>query len=213
MKFPKIPEAATNRLSLYLRCLNKLSQSGVQTISSEELAKRFNFNSALFRKDLAYFGEFGTRGIGYKVEDLKNHITNILGLNKTYRVCIIGAGHLGSALASYKGFKKSRFSIVALFDVDRGKIKQKIGSCYVYDFADFQKIVAIKKIDIAIIAVPASEAQKVLNEIAKSGIKAVLNFAPTLLKPNKNIKLKTVDLSTHLENLAFFLAQSKNGNK
>ncbi|MFN3329878.1 MAG: redox-sensing transcriptional repressor Rex, partial [Pyrinomonadaceae bacterium] len=172
MKVEKISELTTNRLSIYLRCLNELSAAGVKTISSEELAKRFHLNSAQIRKDLAYFGEFGVRGVGYYVEDLKNHITKILGLDKEHRVCIIGAGRLGTALADYNGFKKSRFSVVALFDIDQSKIGQRVGNACIYDFKDFQKIVKMEKIDIAVIAVPAFVAQDVLDEIVKAGIKA-----------------------------------------
>jgi redox-sensing transcriptional repressor len=213
MKVEKISEPTTNRLSIYLRCLNELSAAGVKTVSSEELARRFHLNSAQIRKDLAYFGEFGIRGVGYYVEDLKNHIIKILGLDREHRVCIIGAGRLGTALADYNGFKKSCFSVVALFDIDKSKIGQKVGSSPIYDFKDFQKIARLEKLDIAVIAVPASAAQEVLDEVVKAGIKAVLNFAPTPLKADDSVKVKTVDLTTSLESLAFFLSQPTNGNR
>ena len=124
MKSEKISELTTNRLSVYLRCLNTLSAAGIKTISSQELAEQFNLNSAQIRKDLGYFGEFGVRGVGYFVEDLQENITKILGLDNPHRVAIIGAGRLGTALADYHGFEKSNFRVVALFDNDASKIGQ-----------------------------------------------------------------------------------------
>ena len=121
MKSEKISELTTNRLSVYLRCLNTLSAAGIKSISSQALAEQFNLNSAQIRKDLGYFGEFGVRGVGYSVEELRAHITRILGLDKPHRVGIIGAGRLGTALANYKGFSRSNFSVVALFDNDEAE--------------------------------------------------------------------------------------------
>jgi redox-sensing transcriptional repressor len=212
MKAEKISELTTNRLSIYLRCLNELSAAGVKTISSEEFAKRFHLNSAQIRKDLAYFGEFGIRGVGYYVEDLRKHLIKILGLDKEHRVGIIGAGRLGTALADYNGFKKSNFSVVALFDIDKSKIGQKIGNACIYDFEDFKSLAELKKIDIAVIAVPAAVAQDVLDKVVEAGIKAILNFAPVPLKFGESVKVKTVDLTTSLESLAFFLNWPTNGH-
>ena len=124
MKSEKISELTTSRLSVYLRCLNALHAAGIKTISSQALAEQFNLNSAQIRKDLGYFGEFGVRGVGYYVEDLRNHITKILGLDSPHRVGIIGAGRLGTALANYNGFGRSNFTVVALFDNDRQKIRK-----------------------------------------------------------------------------------------
>ena len=127
MKSEKISELTTNRLSVYLRCLNTLSGAGIKSISSQALAEQFNLNSAQIRKDLGYFGEFGVRGLGYHVEDLRQHITKILGLDKPHRVGIVGAGRVGTALAHYKGFGRSNFSVVALFDNDEKKIGRRVG--------------------------------------------------------------------------------------
>src|SRR5215510_10658034 len=127
MKSEKISELTTNRLSVYLRCLNTLAVAGIKTISSQALAEQFNLNSAQIRKDLGYFGEFGVRGVGYYVDDLREHITKILGLDRPHRVGIVGAGRLGTALANYRGFGGSNFTVVALFDNDPAKVGQKIG--------------------------------------------------------------------------------------
>ncbi|MGI8566855.1 MAG: redox-sensing transcriptional repressor Rex, partial [Pyrinomonadaceae bacterium] len=127
MKSEKISELTTNRLSVYLRCLNLLASAGIKTISSQALADQFNLNSAQIRKDLAYFGEFGVRGVGYSVDGLRQHLTQILGLDSAHRVGIVGAGNLGTALANYNGFTESNFTVVALFDNNREKIGRTIG--------------------------------------------------------------------------------------
>ena len=207
MKVEKISELTTNRLSIYLRCLNELAAANIKTISSDDLARRFHLNSAQIRKDLAYFGEFGVRGVGYYVETLRDHLTKILGLNNRRRVGIVGAGRLGAALADYNGFTRSNFSVVALFDADKTKIGQRVGDVEIYDIKNFEQIVKKEKIDLIVIAVPAQHAQSVLEQATRAGIKAVLNFAPTPLKADEKTKLKTVDLTISLESLSYFLAQ------
>lgn len=207
MKVEKVSELTTNRLSVYLRCLNEIAAQGEKSVSSDTLASRFHLNSAQIRKDLAYFGEFGVRGVGYYVEDLRAHLKKILGLDRHHRVCIIGAGRLGTALADYYGFTQANFSVVALFDADPDKIGQKVGDVEIFDIKDFQDKVEKYKIDVAVIAVPAEFAQAVLEQITQAGIKAVMNFAPTLLRVSGNVKLNTVDLTTSLESLSYFLAQ------
>lgn len=214
MKVEKISELTTNRLSIYLRCLNKLATADIKTISSDDLAKRFHLNSAQIRKDLAYFGEFGVRGVGYYVETLREHLTKILGLNNERRVGIIGAGRLGAALADYHGFTQSNFKVAALFDADTDKIGERVGEAKIYDIKRFEEIVEREKIDLIVIAVPAQYAQGVLEMATNAGIKAVLNFAPTPLKVDEKVKLKNVDLTISLEGLSYFLAQPSavNGN-
>ena len=213
MKSEKISELTTNRLSIYLRCLNTLSAAGIKTISSQELAEQFNLNSAQIRKDLGYFGEFGVRGVGYFVADLSDHIIRILGLDKPHRVGIVGAGRLGTALANYKGFSRSNFTVTALFDNDRVKIGQRIGpdETIVHDVRKFERVVAEEKIDVGVITVPARAAQRVLNQIMAAGVKAVLNFAPVPLTARLGVKVKTVDLTTSLESLSYFLARPQTG--
>jgi redox-sensing transcriptional repressor len=209
MKSEKISELTTNRLSVYLRCLNTLSTAGIKSVSSQALAEQFNLNSAQIRKDLGYFGEFGVRGVGYHVEDLRRHITKILGLDKPHRVGIVGAGRLGSALANYRGFSRSNFTVVALFDNDEKKIGRRVGDekVLIHDVKKMPRLVVDESIDVMVMAVPARVAQKVLNQIMSAGIKAVLNFAPASLSARLDVKVKTVDLTTSLESLAYFLSR------
>ena len=183
MKSEKISELTTNRLSVYLRCLNLLAAAGIKTISSQALADQFSLNSAQIRKDLAYFGEFGVRGVGYFVDELRQHITKILGLDRPHRVGIVGAGNLGSALANYNGFTASNFTVVALFDNDKEKINHAVGDgqIKIHDVRKLARVVREKEIDVMVIAVPARVAQRVLNQVMSAGIKAVLNFAPVRL--------------------------------
>ena len=209
MKSEKISELTTNRLSVYLRCLNLLADAGVKTISSQALAAQFNLNSAQIRKDLAYFGEFGTRGVGYSVGELRRHITEILGLDTPHRVGIVGAGNLGTALANYNGFTASNFEVIALFDNDRAKIGRTIGRAAipVHDVRRIARVVRDEQIDVAVVAVPARVAQRVLNQIMSAGVRAVLNFAPVRLHARLGVKVKTVDLTISLESLSYFLAR------
>ncbi len=207
MKVEKISELTTNRLSVYLRCLNELSAKGIKTVSSDDLAKRFHLNSAQIRKDLAYFGEFGVRGVGYYVDNLRQDLTKILGLDKPHRVGIIGAGRMGTALADYYEYSQTNFSVVALFDTDKEKVGQKVGNVKIHDIKKFEELVKKEDIDVAVIAVPAQFAQDILEMVVKVGIKAIMNFAPIPLKAEENIKIRTVDLTISLESLSYFLAQ------
>lgn len=201
-------ELTTNRLSVYLRCLSVLEDTGVRRISSQALAEQFYLNAAQIRKDLAYFGEFGVRGVGYYVRDLKRHLRQILGLDRKLRVAIIGAGNLGLALADYLGFRQEGFEIAALFDNLRDKVGQQSRSGVpIFDIHDLKKIARREGVCIAVIAVPAPSAQHVLDLIVASGIRAVLNFSPEALQAPGDVKLKNVDLTVSLESLSFFLAQ------
>jgi redox-sensing transcriptional repressor len=204
----QVSELTTNRLSVYLRCLNLLDGAGVRTMSSQALAEQFHLNAAQIRKDLAYFGEFGVRGVGYYVRDLKRHLRQILGLDQKLHVAIMGAGNLGLALADYPGFRQEGFQISALFDVLREKVgQQSRGGVPIHDIHDLKKISRRDGIRIAVIAVPAPSAQHVLNLVVAAGIKAVLNFSPGTLEVPPDVKLKSVDLTVSLESLSFFLAQ------
>ena len=205
-------ELTAGRLSVYLRCLNALDVAGVKTISSRALAEQFHLNAAQIRKDLAYFGEFGVRGVGYYVKELKRQLRAILGLDRTVRVAILGAGNLGLALADYPGFRQEGFEIVALFDTERGKIgRRSRGGVSIYDTNEFRKLVKKERIDIAVVAVPAESAQSVVNAAVHAGIRAILNFSPGTLKVPPGVKLKHVDLTVSLESLSFFLARGEAG--
>jgi redox-sensing transcriptional repressor len=211
MKSEKISELTTSRLSVYLRCLHTLADAGIKTVSSKTLAEQFSLNSAQIRKDLAQFGEFGTRGVGYSVDELREHLTKILGLDTAHRVAVVGAGHLGSALANYKGFRASNFTVVALFDNDQEKIGRKVGDARVrvHDAVEIGRVVREEKIDVAVVAVPARAAQRVLNQLMSAGVKAVLNFAPARLRARPGVKVKNVDLTTSLESLSYHLARPR----
>ncbi len=205
-----VSELTTNRLSVYLRCLHVLDAAGVRTVSSQALAEQFHLNAAQIRKDLAYFGEFGVRGVGYYVKELRRHLQQILGLDRHVGVAIMGAGNLGLALADYPGFRDEGFEIVALFDTRRDKVGHRSrAGVPIYDVRDFRKIVRRSRIRIAVLAVPADAAQTVANTVVAAGLKAVLNFSPGSLKVPWDVKLKSVDLTVSLESLSFFLAQGE----
>ena len=206
----QVSELTAGRLSVYLRCLNTLDAAGVKTISSKALAEQFQLNAAQIRKDLAYFGEFGVRGVGYYVKELKRHLRMILGLDRTVRVVILGAGNLGLALADYPGFRQEGFAIVALYDTERAKIgRRSKGGVRIFDITEFRKSVKRDSIDIAVVAVPADSAQGVVNAAVHAGIRAILNFSPGALKVPPGVKLKNVDLTVSLESLSFFLARDE----
>jgi redox-sensing transcriptional repressor len=203
-----VSELTTNRLSVYLRCLNALDAAGVRTVSSQALAEQFHLNAAQIRKDLAYFGEFGVRGVGYYVRELRSHLRQILGLDQRVRVGIMGAGNLGLALADYPGFQIEGFEIAALFDTVREKIgEHSRGGVPIFDIADLRRIVRKERIRIAVIAVPAAAAASVVQTVVGAGIKAILNFSPGAIKVPDDVKIKSVDLTVSLESLSFFLAQ------
>lgn len=205
-----VSELTTNRLSVYLRCLNALDAAGVRTVSSQALAEEFHLNAAQIRKDLAYFGEFGVRGVGYYVKELRSHLRQILGLDQRVRVAIMGAGNLGLALADYPGFRLEGFEIGALFDTVQDKVGQRSRTGVpIFDIADFRRIVRKEKIRIAVIAVPAAAAETVLQTVVASGIKAILNFSPGTFRVPADVKIKSVDLTVSLESLSFFLAQGE----
>jgi redox-sensing transcriptional repressor len=208
MKTDKISELTTSRLSLYLRCLDELAGEGVERISSKAMAEQFALNSAQIRKDLAYFGEFGVRGVGYSVNDLRRQLRQILGLETERNVAIVGAGNLGLALATYGGFNVNGFRTVALFDNAPDKIGTETrDGLKIQDVQDLSDFIQREKIDIIVLTVPAGAAEKLLDEVTAAGIKAVLNFAPVRLQPKPGVKVKHVDFAISLESLSYFLAQ------
>lgn len=207
-----ISENTTGRLSVYLRCLTYLEQAGEQTISSQELADRFHLNSAQIRKDLACFGEFGTRGVGYNVPRLKEQLVHTLGIDRKRNVLIVGAGNLGMALADYQGFNHSGFEIVALVDSDPDKVGRASRSGIpVLAYERLDTIVRDNAVEIGVIAVTAESAQDVHDALVGAGVNAVLNFAPVQLRTHERVKVKTVDLRINLESLSFFLKNVEDG--
>ncbi len=212
MKMEKISEFTTHRLSIYLRCLAALEEEGVETASSKILAERFNLNSAQIRKDLAYFGQFGVRGVGYPVRDLKQRISSILGLDSVHKVCVIGGGNLGMALAEYGGFLQHGFSVVAVFDTSPMKIGTTCrNGVPIYGMDDLGETVRTQGIEMAMIAVPAEAARDVCESAFDAGIRAILNFAPVRIVPRPGTKIESIDLSISLEGLSFFLASRASG--
>ena len=207
-RLPKIPEMTIRRLSVYTRCLLQLEEDGVRTVSSQELAERFNLNSAQVRKDLAYFGEFGVRGIGYYVSGLKAELQRILGLDREWPVALVGFGNLGSALFHYRGFARQGFRIAAIFDEDPSKVAHEVDSTPIFAARDLAREIKARGIQIAIVAVPIEAAQGVADQLVAAGIKAILNFAPARIKVARDVRLKNVDLSIELETLSFYLAKS-----
>lgn len=207
-----ISELTTGRLSVYLRCLTLLETIGQKTVSSKQLADRFHLSSAQIRKDLACFGEFGTRGVGYNVSRLKQHLVATLGMDRTRNVIIAGAGNLGMALADYRGFNTNGFHMVALLDIDRDKIGRTSRSGVpVLPWAMLPEVVRNNAVDIGIIAVSGESAQDVHDQFAAAGVRAVLNFAPIQIRPHAGVKVRSVDLRINLESLSYHLKNVEDG--
>ncbi len=205
-----ISELTTGRLSIYLRCLTHLESLSVTTISSQALADRFHLNSAQIRKDLACFGEFGIRGVGYDVSALKRHLIETLGLSRSRGIVIAGAGNLGMALVNYSGFNTGGFQVVALVDQDPAKIgKTSRGGVPILPIVDLPTIVPEHHVEIGIIAVPGEAGQPVFQQMLEAGIRAVLNFSPVQVKKQPGVKVKNVDLRINLESLSFYLKRSE----
>jgi redox-sensing transcriptional repressor len=201
----KISESTIHRLSLYYRILSILEKENFETVSSRELARREKLTPAQVRKDLSFFGSFGTRGLGYPVNELKKRIANILGLDRVWNVALVGVGNIGSALVGYKEFQKQGFSIKMIFDNDQRKIGSNHKGIIVSDIQHLEEDLKKNKIDIVVIAVPATVAQYIVDDIVKAGIRAILNFAPINLKVPANIFLRNENMSVELEHLSFSL--------
>lgn len=208
------PQATIRRLSVYLRYLSSLENDGVKVISSADLATRLALNPAQVRKDLAYFGEFGKRGVGYSVKKLRDHIIKILGLQQVRSVAIIGAGgRLGRALALYTGFEKRNFKVKALFDIDNSVIGTTLApeAGTVLHLDELPKIVKERNIEILILTIPAEAIKSVYDYVMLSGVKAVLNFAPFKLISTEDVVVHNVDLTTELESLSYHLRLKESG--
>jgi redox-sensing transcriptional repressor len=202
-----VSEATTHRLSLLLRSLRILDGEGVGTVSSQQLAERFGLNAAQIRKDLAQFGEFGIRGVGYRVPDLKEKLKWVLGLDRPRTVVVLGAGHLGQALADSKNFNSEGFQVVALFDNDRRKIGGRSRTDLpIRDIAELPVVARAESVEIGVLAIPAEAVPSAAVVLRNAGVRAILNFAPITLAPVPGLEVKNVDLTLFLENLSFRLA-------
>ena len=197
--------ATLNRLSVYLRCLKELERAGATTTSSQALADRFHLSSAQIRKDLAQFGEFGIRGVGYQIGPLAERLHHLLGLDKKRRLVIVGMGQLGTALAGYIHFNDASFEVVAGVDNDPEKIGRKRRGVPVYAIDQLARVIEETGAEIAVLTVPAAAAVECYDAVAAAGVRAVLNFAPVSLPERDNLRLKNVDLRTYLEEASFLL--------
>lgn len=201
----KIPSATIGRLSIYSRYLKDADNKGIVTVSSQNIAKATGVTPAQVRKDLAYFGEFGTRGVGYNSRELYSYIMKILGLDRSWPVAVIGAGNLGRALCHYKGFAERGFNICCVFDNDPNKIGEKFADVEVFPMSALEEKVKVHNIKLGIIAVPASSAQEAADNMIKARINGIINFAPINVIVNENILLRRVDLAAQLEYLTYSL--------
>lgn len=207
MKSP-IPDATVARLPLYLRCLSELGSLD-EHCSSDDLATAAGVNSAQVRKDFSYLGSYGTRGVGYGIDDLTAQLRKVLGLGSKTPVMIVGAGNLGSALANYKEIDTWGFDIVSIVDIDEAKIGEKVDGLTVESIEDIAAIVAARSIDIGVITVPARAAQDVAERFADAGITSILNFAPTVIHPPAGVNIRRVDIAVSLGILAYHKAEEK----
>jgi len=205
-----IPRKTVYRLSVYLRCLDRFAEDGVQTVSSQALAMAAGVKPTQLRKDLTSFGHFGTRGLGYDVLRLRDGIAEALGRKQLQPVVLVGVGHLGSALLAYKGFEKENFEIVAGFDVDVKRNRRKTYSQPILPLDKLEGFVRERKIRMGIVTVPSTVAQDVANRLVAAGVNAILNFAPNVLHVPGNVVVSNVNLAIELENLSYFrsLAES-----
>ena len=200
-----ISKATVDRLPRYYRCLRQLTDEGVEIASSEELGRRLAINPEQIRKDLAFFGQFGKKGVGYYVAELKESIGNILGLDHHWSVAIIGMGHLGAALANYQGIARLGFRLAAIFDANPTVIGTRVGERRVEDIADLTEIIAERAIQIGVIAVPAEAAQSIADRLVAAGIRGIWNFAPVKLQVPPGIAFVSEDLSVGLSSLSYYL--------
>ncbi len=208
-KKKKISESTIRRLSLYYRVLSILEKENYETVSSKELAKREKLTPAQVRKDLSFFGSFGTRGLGYPVSELKKQIAEILGLNRGWNVALIGVGNIGSALVGYKEFQRQGFNIKLIFDNDQRKIGSNHKGIIVSDIRNLESDLKENNIQIVVVAVPATVAQYIVDDVVKAGIKGILNFASVNLKVPDDVFLRNENMSMELEYLSFALSNLK----
>ena len=202
---PEIPRKTIYRLSVYLRCLQRLKANDIRTVSSESLAKVAGVKPTQLRKDLTYFGQFGTRGLGYDVAQLVKMITDLLGTSSLQPVVLVGIGNLGTALLSYRGFQEEGFEIAAAFDADARRFRERKLPVAVHGMEALAEIIRTQHVKMAIITVPAVAAQEVANTLVQAGITGILNFAPIVLVVPEDVMVSNVNLAMELENLSYFI--------
>ena len=201
----RIAESTVRRLSIYLSFLEDIEAKGVATTSSDDLARLAGTTSAQVRKDLSFFGSFGKRGLGYSVPELSSRLQEILGLGRQWRVCIVGAGNIGSALARYGGFGERGFLVTGVYDSDARKIGTRFASATVHATAQLGRDIEAGRYDIVVLTVPPEDAQNVVDVVVSAGIKAILSFAPAQLTVPDDVELRTVNMAMELEALTFAL--------
>lgn len=209
MEKVEIPKKAIYRLSIYQRCLSKLQENGKETVSSSALAGAAGVKPAQLRKDLTYFGQFGTRGLGYPVAELRDAIRDVLGREQLQPVVMVGAGNLGVALLRYRGFAKEGFEVVAAFDAEPEAAISRGVSVPVHGQHEVAGFVREKDVKLAILCVPGGVAQEVANELVDAGVQGILNFSPTLLEVPEAVTVNNVDLALELENLSYFVSHGE----
>ena len=202
---PIIPRKTIYRLSIYLRCLARLRENSIGTVSSEALAKAAGVKPTQLRKDLAYFGTFGTRGLGYDVNELSGKISDELGTSSLQPVILVGVGNLGLALLSYRGFEKEGFEIIAAFDAEPRRKRDKEIKQPILSMGELKKFIAENGVKMAILSVPAAVAQAVANQLIEAGIAGILNFSPSVLAVPEDVMVNNVNLAIELENLSYFI--------
>ena len=198
-----VPNPAVRRLSLYLRQLESLHRAARTTVSSKQLGESLGLTDAQVRKDLAYFGQFGHPGIGYRVDDLIAQVRRILGTDKTWNVILVGAGNLGRALSAYRGFEAKGFRLIAVFDNDPAKVGRRLGPLTIQPLTELADTIARESVKLAILAVPAEQAQALADQLIDAGVRGLLNFAPVSITVPPQVALNAVDLAVQLEQLSF----------
>ena len=201
----RIAESTVRRLSIYLSFLEEIEERGVLTTSSDDLARLGGTTSAQVRKDLSFFGSFGKRGLGYSVPELSSRLREILGLGRRWRICIVGAGNIGSALARYAGFEERGFFVSGVYDSDPAKIGTRSVGMTIRDTISLERDIGSGEYDIVVLTVPSENAQDIVDRVVRSGIKAILSFAPTQLTVPDDVELRTVNMAMELEALTFAL--------
>ena len=205
MNADKIPDIIIGRLPVYLRALQRLAEKGISTTSSQELGEIVGISAAQIRKDISQFGEFGKQGTGYAIPFLIEKLQDILKVDRVWEVVVVGMGDIGHALAHYPGFANRGFHVKMVFDNDPKKIGERIGEFEVYDMATLAEKIKQHKIKIAMIAVPAGDAQNVADQLVKAGVKAILNYAPISLTVPEGVRVQYIDPVTHLQRMTYYL--------